>query len=50
MSQQSHPVADVSAVTPAQRAQILREELIWFEKKWDRTFAFFAPVCDPPHP
>ncbi|MBB3101446.1 hypothetical protein FHR83_009175 [Actinoplanes campanulatus] len=34
MSEQSHPTADISAVTSVQRAQILREELEWFEKEW----------------
>jgi hypothetical protein len=34
MPQQPHPTTDVSAITPAQRAQILREESIWIEDDW----------------
>lgn len=29
-----HIKADVSAVTPAQRAQILREEAMWMREGW----------------
>ena len=32
--EQSHPTVDASAVTLTQRAQILREELAWFEEEW----------------
>ncbi|WP_430786829.1 hypothetical protein [Actinoplanes sp. G11-F43] len=34
MTRQSHPAADVSAVSPAQRARILREESAWIEEDW----------------
>lgn len=34
MTEQQHPIADVSTVTPAQRAQILREESVWIEEDW----------------
>ncbi|GGN84148.1 hypothetical protein GCM10010112_63190 [Actinoplanes lobatus] len=36
MPQQSHPATDISAVTPAQRAQILREESDLLEEKMMR--------------
>jgi hypothetical protein len=34
MNRQPHPSADVPAVSPAQRAQILREESAWIEEDW----------------
>ncbi|MFC4063464.1 hypothetical protein [Actinoplanes subglobosus] len=34
MTEQPQPIADVSTVTPAQRAQILREESVWIEEDW----------------
>jgi hypothetical protein len=34
MTQQPHPSVDVSAVSPEQRAQILREESVWIKEDW----------------
>jgi hypothetical protein len=36
MSQDSHPMVDISTVTPAQRAQIIREESALLEAEMDK--------------